>query len=122
MNRSESELLRVVNATRAANGLATFRVDVALQRAARAHTVRMATTGTFTHGNFVWRMRRYHVRGPTLGENIGWASGAAEIVGMWLESPHHRANLLRAGFRRIGVGVQVDGSGTVIATTDFAGT
>jgi uncharacterized protein YkwD len=44
---------------------------------------------------------------------------------MWLASPPHRANLLRPGFRTVGVGVArgtFQGyAGALLVTTDFAG-
>ncbi len=53
------------------------------------------------------RIRRFHVA-RQLGETIAWGSGSygtpAGIVGMWLESPPHRAILLDRSFARIGVG------------------
>ena len=44
---------------------------------------------------------------------------------MWLNSPPHRKNLLRAGFRRVGVGAMMgtfSGTGGArVVTADFAG-
>jgi uncharacterized protein YkwD len=44
---------------------------------------------------------------------------------MWLRSPEHRANLLHAGYRTVGVGAlagRFNGySGALVITTDFAG-
>jgi uncharacterized protein YkwD len=62
------------------------------------------------------------VRAPYVGENI--AAGTrpltpATIVGMWIQSPPHRENLLDRSFRRIGVGVA--GSSTRLVTADFSG-
>ena len=43
----------------------------------------------------------------------------------WLASPEHRANLLRPGYRTVGVGARkgtFEGyAGAVVVTTDFAG-
>jgi uncharacterized protein YkwD len=118
-----------VNSTRASYHLAPFRVDPALERAARAHTAEMIQSGSFSHGAFSSRMRVFHVQGPAMGENLGWGSGpygsARSIVQMWLNSPPHRANLLRSGFRRIGIGAVVTSfqgeSGATVVTADFAG-
>ena len=81
------------------------------------------------HGNFARRIRRVGVRAPRVGENLAWGTGplagARSIVNMWLASPEHRANLLRAGYHTVGVGVR-SGTfsgypGAVLITTDFAG-
>jgi uncharacterized protein YkwD len=45
--------------------------------------------------------------GYSLGENLAWGSHdyakPAQIVRMWMNSPGHRANILRGKFREIGV-------------------
>ena len=129
LSRSELSLLRAVNATRASYHLAPFRVDSALVRAARSHTTDMVRSDYFAHGAFAARMHAFHVRGPAMGENLAWGSGSygspQSIVRMWLNSPPHRANLLRPGFRRIGLGVVTASfqgeSGATVVTADFAG-
>jgi len=43
----------------------------------------------------------------TLGENLAWgiapAGDPAWVLGAWMDSPGHRANILRGGFREAGV-------------------
>ena len=120
-------LLEELNRARAAHGLAPLRIDPRLQSAAKAHSTDMARRGYLAHGDFSGRMDRHGAEGPRLAENIGWASGrqrARRIVGMWLRSPAHRANVLRAGFRRVGVAAVVGRMGgyrALVATADFAG-
>jgi uncharacterized protein YkwD len=123
---AQAGLLRAVNATRAAYHLRPLRLDPALTRAARAHTAEMLRGNFFSHGDFYGRMVSFHLRG-SLGENLAWGSGpyaqARSIVNMWLASPPHRANLLRPGYRRIGLGVAqgtFQGSpGATVVTADF---
>jgi uncharacterized protein YkwD len=129
LNLQEQTLVQAVNEARAAHGVPPLRVGVRLQRAARAHSRSMARRGSFTHGNWYSRLRRHGVRARTLGETIAWGVGldvsAAGIVGMWMASPPHRATLLTAGFRRIGIGVAVGTMGGFpgarVVTADFAG-
>jgi uncharacterized protein YkwD len=49
----------------------------------------------YTHG--VW----------SAGENLGWASGSLarvrQMFTAWLNSPEHRLNIVRPGFREIGL-------------------
>jgi uncharacterized protein YkwD len=129
LTRNEASLLRVMNQARGSYGLRPLRVDFRLERAARAHSSKMLATQTLFHGNFVHRIRRVGVRAPRVGENLAWGTGALAgaraIVNLWLASPEHRANLLHAGYRTVGVGV-VHGSfagnaGAALITTDFAG-
>lgn len=125
----EQNLVQAINQARAAHGAPPLRVGVRLQRAARAHSRAMARSGSFTHGNWYQRLRRFGVRSRSVGETIAWGVGtdgtASAIVGMWLASPPHRSTMLNRGFRRVGVGVAVgtmDGfSGARVATADFGG-
>lgn len=124
-----SSLLAAVNHTRAAHGLRPLTIDYRLTRAARAHSAEMLRDGYFSHGDFHSRMVAFHVRGPQAGENLAWGNGSygepAGIIAGWLASPGHRANLLRPGWTRIGIGLARgtflgNGDSTVV-TADFAG-
>jgi uncharacterized protein YkwD len=129
LTRSEVSILKVMNEVRAAHGLRPLRLDGRLQRAARGHSRTMLRTGQFFHGAFTSRIRSTGVKAPRVGENLAWGVGvlsrARAIVNMWLASPEHRANLLHAGYRTVGVGAlrgRFDGySGALVITTDFAG-
>ena len=124
-----TSLLRAVNRTRAAHGLRPLRIDASLVRAARSHSAEMLRGNYFAHGDFHSRMVAFRVHGPVAGENLAWGNGpyagASKIVAEWLASPEHRANLLRAGWTRIGIGI-VNGTflgnaGAAVVTADFAG-
>jgi uncharacterized protein YkwD len=127
--RAELALLRAMNEARHAHGLASLRIDARLQRTSRNHSSAMLRTDTFTHGAFTARIRKAGVRAPRIGENLAWAIGplaeAHSFVSLWLASPEHRANLLRPGYRTVGVGIQVGSfegyAGASVVTTDFAG-
>jgi uncharacterized protein YkwD len=126
---AEAGLLRAVNATRAAHGLGVLRLDSTLTRAARRHSTEMIQGGYFAHGNFRGRMVAFHVAGPFVGENLAWGSGsyaaAGTVIAEWLNSPAHRANLLRPSFTRIGIGAMqgsfLGNGGSTVFTADFAG-
>ena len=124
-----STFLTAVNQTRAQHGLRPLRLDTHLVRAARAHSVEMLHTNVFSHGDFHSRMVAFHVTGPQAGENLAWGNGSyaapASVMSEWLASPEHRANLLRPGWTRIGIGLARgtflgNGASTVV-TADFAG-
>jgi uncharacterized protein YkwD len=127
--RAELALLHAMNEARHAHGLAPLRIDARLERAARGHSSAMLRTNTFSHGAFATRIRQTGVRARRVGENLAWAVGplaeAHSIVNLWLASPEHRANLLRPGYRTVGVGIRVgtfEGyAGASVVTTDFAG-
>jgi uncharacterized protein YkwD len=129
ISASERALLEEVNSVRAAHGLGALRIDGRLIRAARSHTQTMLRQRTFAHGNTVARLRRFGVRSGRVGENLAWGTGtlasAEAIVGMWLKSPAHRANLLHRGFRKIGLGTGFGSfagySDAIVVTANFQG-
>jgi uncharacterized protein YkwD len=118
-----------MNRVRVSNGLRPLRYGSKLRAAARAHSADMMRRGYFAHGSLGRRMNGYGVRAPVVGENLAWGTGvyggATTIVREWLASPEHRANLLRAGFRWVGVGSAVGTfvgrSNATVVTADFAG-
>jgi uncharacterized protein YkwD len=130
LSSAEQALLRELNRVRAEQGLAPFRVDAALERTARAHSADMIRRDYFDHGAFQSRMQDAGARGPMFGENLAWGVGtkaaAAAIVRLWLRSPGHRANLLRPGFHRVGIGAPrgefLGRRGARVVTLDLAGT
>jgi uncharacterized protein YkwD len=126
---SERALLAEVNRVRATHGLGALRSDGRLIRAARAHTQTMLRRNRFAHGDTLARLRRFGVRSGRVGENLAWGAGsyasAQAIVRMWLDSPRHRANLLRGGFRKIGLGTGFGSfaghSTAIVVTANFQG-
>lgn len=130
VNSAERALLREMNRVRAAHGMRSLRLSSTLQRAARAHTADMLRRDYFAHGPYLSRLVSFGARGPMVGENLGWGVGpraqAGWIVQAWLRSPLHRRNLLRPGFRLVGVaslrGTFRGYTGARVVTADFAGT
>ncbi len=125
----ERALISEINRVRGIHGAPALRLDGVLQRAARAHSRDMLRRGYFSHGDFARRLAGFGARGPAVGENLGWGVGShatpQAIVNSWLASPAHRANLLRRGFRRVGVGRLVGTfaghGGAAVVTANFAG-
>jgi uncharacterized protein YkwD len=107
------------NRERAARGLAPLKENAKLRRAAQGHSGDMVAGGYFAHDSLSGEdmadriLRTGYARGQgwSLGENIAWGTGslgtAAEIQEAWMESPGHRANVLRRQFREIGIGIAV---------------
>lgn len=129
LTASERSLLGEVNAVRRSHGLRPLSVDPALVRVARSYSATMLRTNTFTHGAMGARLAASGARGPAYGENLAWGTGpygaAKFIVRSWMNSPGHRANLLRPGWNRIGLGA-LRGTfqghrGATVVTADFAG-
>lgn len=123
------QLLQTMNRVRTHYGLAPLRVDPHLQRAALSHSSAMIADDVFAHGAFGSRLTEFDVRASIAGENLAWGSGPfgspQRIVDEWLQSPVHRANLLRPSFTRVGIG-DVTGrfqgyADAHVVTADFAG-
>ena len=129
LSQREATVLSLVNQVRADHDLRPLQVDTRLVRTARVYSARLLRDGVFTHGDMTTRLRRSGARGPLFGENLAWGVGsratAAGIVRGWLASPGHRANLLRPGFRRIGIGCArgrfAGYRGASVVTANFAG-
>jgi len=127
--------LCLLNRRRAEHGLRSLASSRVLARSARAHSRDMASRRYFAHDapDGPTPARRiaaagYPREGVTVGENLAWgeASAAApvEIVAGWMESPGHRANVLRPEYTEVGIGLAHDAPRPVtgraaIYTTDF---
>jgi uncharacterized protein YkwD len=118
--RVRSAILCLHNQVRAREGLPAMRENARLRRAALGHSRAMAADGFFEHTTprgltMVDRiMRARYVRrdqGWALGENLAWGTGSLATprgaLQAWMDSPGHRANILKRSYRELGVGVVV---------------
>ncbi|MEU7143382.1 CAP domain-containing protein [Nocardia sp. NPDC046473] len=117
-------VVSLTNAERAKAGCPALAEESRLDQAAQAHTADMAARGVLDHnsskGSPGDRIKAAGYRARAWAENI--ASGqstAAEVVGGWMRSPGHRANILNCSLRDIGVGFAKDRNGTPYWTQDF---
>jgi uncharacterized protein YkwD len=108
------------NLLRAQNGLVTLASNSALAVAAAGHSDDMVARGYFEHntpegGTFDQRAMAagYAANGEgwNLGENLIWATGQlvtpAGLMRSWMNSAHHRENILKAGYREFGFGIHL---------------
>jgi uncharacterized protein YkwD len=136
----EAHMIERLNTMRARRGLRELRISPALSSAAHQHSVDMARKGYCEHQSvdgapFRERISRYYRR------RLGWRYwavaenllchpgrlGAAAALGEWLDSPGHRANLLSAQWREVGLAAvytpdapgEFDGNDVVVVTADF---
>jgi uncharacterized protein YkwD len=134
----ESGVLQKLNAIRARHGLVPLRASTRLAAAAAQHSREMASDGYFQHDSadgtaFFTRIAQwYSSKGYgywAVGENLLWSAPTVDsgrALSMWMHSPEHRANILNAHWREIGVAaVHTTAGGTyrnqpvTIITTDF---
>ena len=110
-------VLDLVNVERQKAGLDPLAWDDGAAEVAYAHSVDMDVRDFFAHTNpdglEPWdRLSAAGVAWSTAGENIARGYDTPEdVVAGWMSSPGHRDNILRASFRRLGVGVH-QGSST----------
>ena len=122
-------MLNAVNDVRAAHNLRPLRIDTTLVRAARDYSATLIRRDIFTHGALGPRLASYGATGPLFGENLAWGTGeratALAFLRGWMASPGHRANLLRPGWTRIGIGTRTGTflgyADATVLTADFAG-
>ena len=109
----ETEFLSHLNAERKARGLPALKMNAALDKAAQGHACDNADRKSISHvsgngANLQKRLKRAGYRYSTASENTGrgFASGARAFE-WWMNSPHHRDNMLMSGIKDIGIGVAV---------------
>jgi uncharacterized protein YkwD len=117
-------MLDMVNGERAKQGLRPLKSDPELGEVARAHSADMLERGYFSHvtpdGKDPFdRMRQANLRYLTAGENIALAPSLSGAHRGLMNSPGHRANVLRPQFGRLGVGVLDGGRQGLMITQDF---
>jgi uncharacterized protein YkwD len=120
----EARMLEMVNAERARQGLKPLQPDPELAQVARAHSRDMLARGYFSHvapeGKDAFnRMREANVRFLTAGENLALAPTLPAAHQGLMNSPGHRANVLRPQFGRLGVGVLDAGRYGLMVTQNF---
>ena len=99
-------VIQLTNQERAARGLPPLRLNEKLARAAYAKAKDMFEKQYFAHQRWEEFIRRSEYRYCSAGENLGLNhTEAQELVRAWMDSPSHRANLLKGKYREIGVAV-----------------
>ncbi len=106
-----AEVLRALNAERAAQGLSALRVAAKLDRAAQAHACDNAARRSVSHvssdgGTLKTRLRKAGYAFRVAAENTGRGfDSAARAIDYWMGSPGHRANILLGRARDVGIGI-----------------
>jgi len=122
----------LINKRRHHHHLRRLRTNKQLKKAARHHSSYMDQHSCFSHQcpgepDLLHRLRQAGYIKPGLskwsyGEDIAWGAATLgtpkEIVQAWMQSPEHRANILRRSFRDIGLGVSW---GTPLTPTGVGG-
>jgi uncharacterized protein YkwD len=132
-------VLSQLNHVRTEHGLTALHLNLRLSESADEHSREMGADGYFAHASFdgttYWkRIEQWYPWSGypvwSVGENLLWMSpdlSPATALKMWMNSPEHRANILTARWRQIGVSALhvasapgvYHGLAVTIITTDF---
>lgn len=120
----EAQMLEMVNRERVAHGLNPLEADPELTEVARQHSADMFARGYFSHNtpenlDPFDRMRRAGARFATAGENLALAPTVQIAHTGLMNSPGHRANILRPQFGRVGIGIMDGGRRGLMVTQNF---
>ena len=131
----------LINRERTRRGLPALRLNALLNQASLEHSQDMVRQRYFEHTSLDGRTVGDRIRASGYargvsasgGENIAYGFGREStpeaIVQLWMHSPGHRADILRASFTEIGIGIATGAPGVSPAkqfdsatyTTDFGG-
>ena len=105
----EAEVIRLVNAERAKQGLKALTANWELSRVARYKSQDMVDNKYFAHNSPTYgtpfqMIRNFGISFRTAGENIAYGQRTPRaVVNAWMNSSGHRANILNASYTQIGV-------------------
>ncbi|MFC6647495.1 CAP domain-containing protein [Granulicella cerasi] len=120
---SERYLFAAVNAERIQRGLPELRWDDQLYRAAEMHARQMAEHRAISHqftgeSDLAARGQLVGAHFSTIAENVAMAPTAVRIHDAWMNSPHHRDNILDRTVDSVAIRVLAR-DGELYAVEDF---
>jgi uncharacterized protein YkwD len=116
--RMEERVRQRINEMRREHGLDPLQSSSELAHLAREHSRRMAEENFFAHvdpegRSLIDRLREAGIDYRAAAENISSSTNVPDPVDFavngWMESPGHRANILRPEFNATGVGIWREG-------------
>ncbi len=107
---AEERMLSLLNAEREKVGLKPLEMDEKLRQVARNHSQEMFKLSYFAHqspvtGSPFDRMRQGGITFQVAGENLAYAPNVQIAHEGLMNSPGHKANILRNEFGKVGIGV-----------------
>ncbi len=106
----EQKLLDLVNGARKDAGLSSLQFDMPLMKVARLKAQDMVDKNYFSHDSPTYgspfdMMRQFGVDFRYAGENIAGNQTVEGAFKAWMNSPGHKANILKANFNYNGIGI-----------------
>ncbi|HXF74080.1 MAG TPA: CAP domain-containing protein [Actinomycetota bacterium] len=104
------QMLELINRARASRDLPKLSLSPSLSKKAKRHSAEMAARGSIFHTEDL-RAVLAPYDWSVGGENVGAGFSVEGLHDAFMDSPPHRENVLRASFRRVGIGfVRADGA------------
>lgn len=128
LNDYENAVAALINSYRTSSGVNAIAYEPTLTYVAKLRSQDLMDRGYFSHytpeGTTVFNLFRangiaFKIGGENLGQAMPAGIGSPEaFLNAWQNSPSHNANMLRAGYNYIGVGM-VDNGDRIVVTTVF---
>jgi uncharacterized protein YkwD len=119
-NHFAQEVLELVNAARADASLGALSLHPQLEWAAIKHSDWMIRENLFSHEGWYNEIIESGFTVASAGQNIAhYFDSPASVVSAWMESPGHRANILKASYTFLGVGCIIGPDGSLWWTQNF---
>ncbi len=121
-------ILGYTNQYRNQAGTENLKLDAKLTKAACYRSLEMAKAKKLSHerpdGTSCFTIlsfygAAYHTAGENIAYTKGYGISPKTVSEMWYNSPGHKANMLNAGFKKIGIGIAVADDGSVYYTQLF---
>lgn len=113
LTADEQKMFNLINQERASQGLKPLQIDLTLVKLARLKSQDMIDKNYFSHqsptyGSPFDMMKAYGVSYRWAGENLAGAPTVESAHRNLMNSPGHRANILKSEFTHVGIGI-IDG-------------
>ena len=120
----EAQMLELVNQERSKAGVKLLEADPELTEVARRYSADMFARGYFSHASLEGkspfdRIREANISFSAAGENLALAPTLSLAHTGLMNSPGHRANILRPQFGRVGIGIMDGGMRGLMVTQNF---
>lgn len=119
LSEARTRILTDVNAARDRVGVKPLRANTDLNSVAQTWSKKQANADRMSHNPYY--TSQIPAGWSAAGENVAYGYSPSAVTRAWLDSPGHRANVLRTAFTHIGIGVACSDSGRPYYTQVFGG-
>src|SRR2546423_3390471 len=115
----EAQFVTLINQDRQANGAQLLTPVAQIVGNAREHSLEMVAAGTIFHPSDLGA--GFPAGWTKVGENVGMGKfvGVTGLHQAFMNSPHHRDNILDPVYNYVGIGVEHSSDGTMYVTEQF---